>query len=223
MKVKSRFVLFLFLLSSFLFADVYKENVQASYYADKFHGRKTASGEIFNMYDFTCAHKTLPFGTILRVTNLSNNKSVNVRVNDRGPFAKGREIDVSKAAAQKLDMIKTGTANVRIEIINGKNVTLTPKENKINSSQGVKVKNSSTQTSSTADFWDIQLGSFSDYENANRFAQNLIKNGFDNVYFQKTSKVTRVVIKKIPNSQLKSVESRLRATGYEDFVVKKNS
>ena len=85
--------------TSFAFASIYKANVHASYYADKFHGRPTASGEIFNMNDYTCAHKTLPFGTVLRVTNLANGRSVNVRVNDRGPFVAGREIDLSKAAA----------------------------------------------------------------------------------------------------------------------------
>jgi rare lipoprotein A len=89
----------------------------ASYYADKFHGRKTANGEIFNMHDLTAAHKTLPFGTIVRVTNLSNNKSVKLRINDRGPFVKDRVIDVSLAAAKELDMLGTGTAEVRIEII----------------------------------------------------------------------------------------------------------
>ncbi|MBO4386208.1 MAG: septal ring lytic transglycosylase RlpA family protein, partial [Treponema sp.] len=89
---------------------LYKSGVTASYYADKFHGRKTSSGEIFNMYDYTAAHKTLPFGTLLRVTNLANGNYVTVKVNDRGPFVKGRELDVSKAAAVKLGMIKTGTA-----------------------------------------------------------------------------------------------------------------
>lgn len=89
----------------------------ASYYADKFHGRKTANGEIFNMHDLTAAHKTLPFGTIVRVTNLSNNKSVKLRINDRGPFVKDRIIDVSLAAAKELDMLGTGTAEVRIDII----------------------------------------------------------------------------------------------------------
>lgn len=89
----------------------------ASYYADKFHGRKTANGEIFNMHDMTAAHKTLPFGTIVRVTNLGNNKSVKLRINDRGPFVKDRIIDVSLAAAKELDMLGTGTAEVRIDII----------------------------------------------------------------------------------------------------------
>jgi rare lipoprotein A len=89
----------------------------ASYYADKFHGRKTANGEIFNMHDLTAAHKTLPFGTIVRVTNLGNNKSVKLRINDRGPFVKDRIIDVSLAAAKELDMLGSGTAEVRIDII----------------------------------------------------------------------------------------------------------
>jgi rare lipoprotein A len=89
----------------------------ASYYADKFHGRKTANGEIFNMHDLTAAHKTLPFGTIVKVTNLKNNKSVKLRINDRGPFVKDRIIDVSLAAAKELDMLGTGTAEVRIDIL----------------------------------------------------------------------------------------------------------
>lgn len=113
----------LFLSASCLFCEIYKANAEASFYADKFHGRKTANGEIFNMYDFTAAHKTLPFNTILKVTNISNGRSVTVRVNDRGPFVQCREIDLSKAAAEKLDMISSGTAKVSIEILqqgNGK-------------------------------------------------------------------------------------------------------
>ncbi|MBP5451861.1 MAG: septal ring lytic transglycosylase RlpA family protein, partial [Treponema sp.] len=97
------------------FADyVYKSTAVASYDADKFHGRKTSNGEIFNMYALTAAHKTLPFNTKVKVTNLTNGKSVIVRINDRGPFVKGREIDLSKAAASKLDMIKSGTAKVKL-------------------------------------------------------------------------------------------------------------
>src|SRR5688572_26363731 len=77
----------------------------ASYYAAKYHGRKTASGEIFDMNKMTAAHRTLPFGERVRVTNLGNERSVVVVINDRGPFVKGRIIDVSLAAARKLDMI----------------------------------------------------------------------------------------------------------------------
>ena len=89
----------------------------ASYYADKFHGRKTANGETFNMHDLTAAHKTLPFNTVVNVTNLGNNKTVKVRINDRGPFVKNRIIDLSLAAAKELDMLGSGTAEVRIDIL----------------------------------------------------------------------------------------------------------
>ncbi len=89
----------------------------ASYYADAFHGKKTSSGEVFNMHDSTCAHRWLPFGTRLRVTNLDNGNAVIVRVNDRGPFHHGRLIDMSKGAAHALGMIRNGTARVRIEVV----------------------------------------------------------------------------------------------------------
>lgn len=87
----------------------------ASFYSNKFNGNKTASGEIYRKSRLTAAHKTLPFGTQVKVTNLSNNRSVTVRVNDRGPFAKGRIIDLSRGAAKKLKMIKQGVAKVKIE------------------------------------------------------------------------------------------------------------
>lgn len=90
---------------------------EASYYAGFHHGKKTASGERFNMHSLTAAHRTLPLGSKIKVTNLNNGKEVVVRVNDRGPYAKGRVIDVSLGAAKKLDMIKTGTAKVSIQIL----------------------------------------------------------------------------------------------------------
>jgi len=93
------------------------EEGMASYYGDEFDGRQTASGEIFDQDEFTAAHKTLPFQTKVRVTNLNNGKDVIVRVNDRGPFAEGRIIDLSYAAANKIGMIGKGTVKVRIEVI----------------------------------------------------------------------------------------------------------
>lgn len=89
----------------------------ASYYGEAFDGRPTASGEIFDMNGYTAAHKTLPFGTLLEVTNLENGKKVVVRVNDRGPFVGNREIDVSKAAADSLGMLNRGIARVSIKIV----------------------------------------------------------------------------------------------------------
>lgn len=88
---------------------------KASYYADKFQGRKTANGETFRQNRMTAAHQTLPFGTKVKVTNLSNGKTVKVRVNDRGPFVAGRIIDLSKKAARKLGMTQAGIANVKIK------------------------------------------------------------------------------------------------------------
>ena len=87
----------------------------ASWYGPGFHGRKTANGERFNTYDLTAAHKTLPFNTLVRVINLSNDKSVIVRINDRGPYAKGRVIDLSKAAKEEIGM--GGLADVRLEVV----------------------------------------------------------------------------------------------------------
>ena len=98
-------------------AEIFKQEGIASWYGAEFEGRPTASGEIFNSSQLTAAHPSLPFGTMLVVTNTHNNKKVTVRVNDRGPFVSARIIDISRAAAEQLDMITTGTAPVIIESI----------------------------------------------------------------------------------------------------------
>jgi rare lipoprotein A len=89
----------------------------ASYYAEEFHGRKTSNGETYDMNDLTAAHQTLPFGTIVKVTNKATGRSVTVRINDRGPFLKDRIIDLSRGAAEKIGMIGPGTAEVHLEIL----------------------------------------------------------------------------------------------------------
>ncbi len=89
----------------------------ASWYGGKFHGRTTANGERYNMHEMTAAHKTLPFGTKVRVTNQRNGRVVTVRINDRGPFAGNRVIDLSRGAAQAVGMIKQGVAPVKIEVL----------------------------------------------------------------------------------------------------------
>jgi rare lipoprotein A len=91
----------------------------ASWYGQEFHGRPTSSREVFNMNDMTAAHRTLPFGTHVMVTNLANDRSVVVRINDRGPFVRGRVIDLSYAAARVLGLIGPGTARVRLENLGG--------------------------------------------------------------------------------------------------------
>lgn len=89
----------------------------ASWYGDPFHGRVTANGEIYNMYELTAAHRALPFGTRIRVTNLKNDRSVTLRVNDRGPYVPGRFLDVSFGAASRLNFVGSGLADVRVELI----------------------------------------------------------------------------------------------------------
>lgn len=98
----------------------------ASYYGKKFHGKRTASGERFNMNAYTSAHRTLPFNSFVKVTNLSNGKCIVVRVNDRGPFLKARIIDLSKAAAERIDMVKKGVAKVKIELVDSIDTEIDP-------------------------------------------------------------------------------------------------
>lgn len=96
-------------------ARVITQRGNASYYADKFVGRRTASGEIFRQHRLTAASKTIPLGTKVKVTNLENGKSVRVRINDRGPYAQGRIIDLTKKAARKIGMLRQGVAPIRLK------------------------------------------------------------------------------------------------------------
>lgn len=97
----------------------YRQTGVASWYGKDFHGKRTSSGTIYNMYEFTAAHKTLPLPSLVRVTNPGNGKSVVVTVDDRGPFVKGRLIDLSYAAAMELDIVRAGTAEVEVEALSG--------------------------------------------------------------------------------------------------------
>ncbi len=90
---------------------------KGSWYGKKFQGQKTASGERYNMYAYTAAHKTLPFNTMVEVTNLTNNRKVIVRINDRGPYAKGRIIDLSYIAAKKLGYVNKGVVKLKVKVI----------------------------------------------------------------------------------------------------------
>ena len=90
---------------------------KASWYGDKEHGNKSASGEVFDRYAYTAAHKELPFGTVVRVTNRENGRKVKVRINDRGPYIRGRVIDLSYAAAKSIGLVRSGVAEVKIEVL----------------------------------------------------------------------------------------------------------
>ena len=117
MKRIAKTALVLLFFGSSLFAQQEEFGI-ASYYSDLFQGKPTASGELYDMAKLTGAHKTMPFGTLVKVTRLDNKKSVQVRINDRGPFISGRVIELSRAAAEQVDLIKDGSARVRVEIIN---------------------------------------------------------------------------------------------------------
>jgi rare lipoprotein A len=125
----------------------YVEEGVASWYGDPFNGRRTSNGEIYDMHQFTAAHRTLPFGAIVRVTNTRNGKQTQVRITDRGPFVANRVIDLSLSAAQAIDMVGTGTAPVRLEIIGGPNPQ--------------------------AGFFGVQVGAFQSQDNAGRFRTQL--------------------------------------------------
>jgi rare lipoprotein A len=102
-------------------AGEYVEEGVASWYGMPFDGHRTSNGEIYNMHQFTAAHRTLPFGAVVRVTNLRNGRQTEVRINDRGPFVANRVIDLSLSAAQAIEMVGPGTAPVRLEMITGPN------------------------------------------------------------------------------------------------------
>ena len=136
----------------------------ASWYGKDFHGKPTSSGEIYDMYQLTCAHNTLPLGTMVMVTNMENGKSVELKVNDRGPFVKDRIIDLSYAAAQIIGMYEKGTAYVKVEFI------------------GPLIESIQRFT--------LQVGSFVDEANARRLADQL-RNSFENVFVTTLETVTQ--------------------------------
>ncbi len=136
-------------------SDDYVETGVASWYGSDFQGKKTANGETYNMYEMTAAHKTLPLPTFVRVKNLDNGKEVVVRVNDRGPFSKGRIIDLSYAAAKELEMTDAGTARVRITVLSQTQDHLRTEGKDIDIDKGA---------------YTIQIGSFTDQNNASRLA-----------------------------------------------------
>lgn len=117
MKKYISFLLFISILATSFAQEQFVQTGIASFYADRFEGRTTASGEKFSQDKLTAAHLTLPFGCIVKVTSLENNKTIEVRINDRGPFIHGRIIDLSKSAASKLDIESKGLSEVKIEVI----------------------------------------------------------------------------------------------------------
>jgi rare lipoprotein A len=134
-----------------------EHRLRASWYGPQFHGKQTSSGEIFNMYSYTAAHKTLPFGTKLRVTNTENGRSTQVLVNDRGPFVEGRDIDLSYQSAKEIGMVEKGVGTVEVDYL-GRDETY---KKYINISGAV------------AGSYTVQVASFREHDNATRMKKGL--------------------------------------------------
>jgi len=165
----------------------------ASWYGGKFHGRLTSSGEVFDTNDMTAAHRTLPFGTMVKVTNLDNGRSAVVKINDRGPFVEGRIIDLSRAAAEEIDMLGQGVARVSLEIV----AFATDKE-----------------------VYAIQVGAYGLEKNAEKARLALEAAGFV-VTIEKTGlSVARVLVRGIPAPSLPDTRRKLEDLGFSQYLVK---
>ena len=206
----------------------------ASWYGPEFHGKKTASGEIFDMTDLTAAHKTLPMGTVCVVTNLKNNKSVTVRINDRGPFAKARIIDLSYAAAKVIGMIDTGTAPVRVEVLADEGSTIVeagpvdqPAEAVTTTGTGTPFDTAPVETAAlspgvTKVFYTVQVGSFTNKENAQTLHETLAKKYADvSIEEFSTTETTywRVRVGRFPTrDQAQAKAEELTGAGYTVLI-----
>jgi rare lipoprotein A len=212
----------------------------ASWYGPEFHGKKTASGEIFDMTDLTAAHKTLPMGTVCMVTNLNTNKSVTVRVNDRGPFAKERVIDLSYAAADVIGMISTGTAPVRVEVLSEEappapTTTPTPTTTPAPSPNTPLLPETTPAADTTLPtdvvtpppgeaqvLFTVQVGSFSSKANA-EILYNTLAGKYENVSIEEFSTTTntywRVRVGKFSTrEEAQNVAEKLSSAGYTVFI-----
>ena len=192
-------------------SDDYDQRGIASWYGQKFNGRKTSSGEIYSICEFTAAHKTLPLPSYVRVTNTKNGKSVVVRVNDRGPFHEGRIIDLSFVAANRIGLDRTGTAPVRVELLKG-----------VGSRQrGYTHIDADDKPVNAANNHDdevaLQFGSFADKDNAKQLQNRLQAANIHNVELEKADineqSVWRVQVRGLKNEQLIDIFEKARQLG----------
>ena len=191
---------------------------KASWYGTQFHGKKTANGEVYNMYAMTAAHKTLPFDTYVSVRNVENNRVVEVRVNDRGPFARSRIIDLSYAAAKKLGIVGPGTAYVKIVAL-GRSIKTDMSKN-------------NTEPYPAKDLYEgnftVQIGAFGEMKNAERLRKELART-YENVYitpyFNGRNTFYRVKVGKYTNlAQANRLERIMIQKGYKDaFAIAEDS
>jgi rare lipoprotein A len=206
---------------------IFRQEGIASWYGAEFDGRPTASGEIFDASRLTAAHPVLPFGTVLKITNKNNNKSVTVRVNDRGPFVAARIIDVSQGAARQLDMISTGTAPVMVESVDAV---------KLNEASGgvIQIQSASVEPfrspeeaspapaavkSETGKRYRIQVGAYRTPRNAVDAFQRLRDAGL-NPSYEKHEEYDRVVLPGVKSGELEAVTGKLTSAGFGETLLR---
>ncbi len=166
----------------------------ASWYGWKFHGRQTANGEIFDMNKLTAAHKTLPFGTLIQVTNVRNDLSVIVRINDRGPFVEERIIDLSKAAADAIGLSALGVAWVRLKLIE----------------------------EAKAPQFTVQVGAYREEKNALRTAERVNSHGLKTAFDRSQEGIIRVIVENVPGSEIDSIKQILNTAGFTKILITTN-
>jgi len=189
----------------------FKEEGYASWYGKRYHGKKTSIGETYDMYQMTGAHKTLPLPCYIKVTNLKNNRSVIIRINDRGPFVDERIVDLSYAAAHRLRIIEKGSELVRIEMVNP---SLANKD--------MKVADNVTSANSSIKSFYIQAGAFSNEANASYLVNRLSKIQFRNsLNIKKLSKNSLYLVaigpygsKKIAEQALKDISQKIQLNSF---------
>jgi rare lipoprotein A len=192
-------------------AQGFRQRGIASWYGKDFHGRRTANGEIYNMYAMTAAHKTLPLGTYVKVTNLRNDKTVVVRINDRGPFIRGRVIDMSYASAKKLGLVGPGTAPVEVVALGKREKTTTG-----------AVKQTYVPVNYYEGNFSVQVGAYQEKSNALRVKEKLDEKYQAHIVVYESSRGTfyRVRAAKCRTlDEARRYEKMLEADGYTDAMV----
>jgi rare lipoprotein A len=166
----------------------------ASWYGGKFNGRLTSSGEVFDTNEKTAAHRTLPFGAIVKVVNLDNGKFTIVKINDRGPFVDGRIIDLSRAAAQEIGMVAQGVARVSLEVLD---------------------------YAASKDTFAVQVGAYNLEWNAEKAGKRLEDAGFMVFLDKNPLGITRVVVRGLDDKNLAMAKQKLVSLGFKNLVVRR--
>lgn len=190
----------------------------ASWYGQEFAGRPTANGEIYDPQALTAAHKSLPFGTLVLVSNPDNGASVVVRVNDRGPFVPGRDLDLSEAAATILGIRVSGTARVNCRILSPEEVAAYGLPGAGPQARGPQAKAGQAGTAASGRTCRIQVASFRDGKNAASTLERLRLSGIV-ATLELAGSYTRVVLLAVPGPEVEALAARLRDLGYRDLLL----